>query len=109
MLQSYSQCGQDLYAFEKTNNKKDGYYIEIGAFPASAPLPLQEKSLHSGEPHNTNFGYAYAKRMLEVGTRALREQYKVNASCIIPCNLYGENDNYNLDSGHVIPSLIHKC
>jgi GDP-L-fucose synthase len=47
--------------------------------------------------------------MLEVGSRALRQQYKINSSCVIPCNLYGQDDNYNLQSGHVIPSLIHKC
>ena len=47
--------------------------------------------------------------MLEVGARALRQQYGKKIRCIIPCNLYGQNDNYSLDSGHVIPSLIHKC
>jgi GDP-L-fucose synthase len=47
--------------------------------------------------------------MLEVGARSLREQYKVNAKCIIPCNLYGANDNYDMENGHVLPSLIHRC
>jgi GDP-L-fucose synthase len=60
--------------------------------------------LHEGEPHETNYGYAYSKRILEVGSRCLK-----NSICLIPCNLYGLNDNYNIESGHVIPSLIHKC
>lgn len=89
--------------------KKSIFIVSTCAFPASASLPLKEEYLHLGEPHHTNFGYAYAKRMLEVGSRSLRQQYGLSSSCIIPCNLYGENDNYDIVNGHVIPSLIHKC
>jgi GDP-L-fucose synthase len=78
-------------------------------FPQDVKYPVHEGLLHEGEPHFTNYGYAYAKRMLEVGARALRKQNGIQARCIIPCNVYGTNDNYNLDSGHVIPSLILKC
>jgi GDP-L-fucose synthase len=85
------------------------YIISTCAFPVSSDLPLKETYLHNGEPHETNFGYAYSKRMLDVGSRALKKQYNLNSTCLIPCNLYGENDNYNLLNGHVIPSLIHKC
>lgn len=98
-----------MNACKEFSFKKAIFIVSTCAFPASAPLPLKEEYLHNGEPHHTNFGYAYAKRMLEVGSRALRQQYKINSSCIIPCNLYGQEDNYNLQSGHVIPSLIHKC
>jgi GDP-L-fucose synthase len=70
--------------------------------------PLTEDQLHSGPPHHSNFGYAYAKRMLDVQTRAFRKQYGSNFITVIPNNLYGKNDNYNLDSGHVIPSLVRK-
>lgn len=89
--------------------KRSIFIVSTCAFPVNAALPLSESSLHFGEPHHTNFGYAYAKRMLEVGSRALKQQYGVDSSCVIPCNLYGENDSYNLSNGHVIPSLIHKC
>lgn len=89
--------------------QKSIYIISTCAFPADSPLPLKEEYLHTGEPHYTNYGYAYSKRMLEVGARSLRQQYGLNSFCLIPCNLYGENDNYNLKNGHVIPSLIHKC
>ena len=62
-----------------------------------------------GPPHFSNDAYAYAKRMLEIHCRAYREQFNRDFICIIPTNIYGEHDNYSLDNGHVIPSLIHKC
>lgn len=70
--------------------------------------PLTEDQLHNGPPHHSNFGYAYAKRMLDVQSRAYRQQYNCNFITVIPNNLYGLNDNFDLDSGHVIPSLIKK-
>ena len=70
--------------------------------------PLTEEQLHMGPPHHSNFGYAYAKRMLEVQSRAYRQQFGCNFISVIPNNLYGPNDNYDLSSGHVIPALIRK-
>jgi GDP-L-fucose synthase len=70
--------------------------------------PLTEDQLHMGPPHTSNFGYAYAKRMLEVQSRAYRQQHGCNFISVIPNNLYGINDNYDLNSGHVIPALIRK-
>jgi GDP-L-fucose synthase len=70
--------------------------------------PLTEDQLHMGPPHLSNFGYAYAKRMLEVQSRAYRQQYGCKFISVIPNNLYGINDNYDLDCGHVIPALIRK-
>jgi GDP-L-fucose synthase len=70
--------------------------------------PLTEGQLHMGPPHHSNFGYAYAKRMLEVQSRAYRQQFGCNFISVIPNNLYGLNDNYHLESGHVIPALIRK-
>ncbi len=70
--------------------------------------PLTEDQLHMGPPHPSNFGYAYAKRMLEVQSRAYRQQFGCNFISVIPNKLYGVNDNYDLNSGHVIPSLIRK-
>lgn len=77
-------------------------------YPDGAPLPLKETDLHRGEPHSSNFGYAYAKRMLEVQSRAYRQQYGCDYICIIPNNLYGPDDNFDLESGHVIPAMIRK-
>lgn len=70
--------------------------------------PLTEDQLHAGPPHSSNFGYAYSKRMLDVQTRAYRQQYNCNFITIIPNNLYGPKDNYSLEDGHVVPSLIRK-
>ena len=70
--------------------------------------PLTEDQLHQGPPHESNFGYAYAKRMLDIQSRAYRQQYGCNFITAIPNNLYGCNDNFDLNSGHVIPSLIRK-
>ena len=70
--------------------------------------PLTEEQLHMGPPHESNFGYAYAKRMLEVQTRAYRKQYGVNYITVIPNNLFGEHDNFHLEDSHVIPALMRK-
>jgi GDP-L-fucose synthase len=85
------------------------FLLSTCIFPEFAEYPLTEEQIHNGEPHSTNYGYAYAKRMLEVGARSLREQYNINAKCIIPCNMYGIGDNYDMENGHVLPSLIHRC
>jgi GDP-L-fucose synthase len=70
--------------------------------------PLTEEQLHKGPPHPSNFGYAYAKRMLEVQSRAYRQQFGCNFISVVPNNLYGPNDNYDLEAGHVVPALIRK-
>lgn len=85
------------------------FVLSTCVFPTQVQYPLTEDSLHLGEPHHTNFGYAYAKRMLEVGARCLRKDRSMQVRCVIPCNVFGKNDNYNCMHGHVIPSLIHKC
>jgi len=70
--------------------------------------PLTEEQLHLGPPHHSNFGYAYAKRMVDVMSRAYRQQYGCNFITAIPNNLYGENDNFDLENSHVLPALIRK-
>lgn len=78
-------------------------------FPDKTTYPINETMLHNGPPHFSNDAYAYSKRMLEVHSKAYQEQYGNNFVCVIPTNIYGENDNYSLEEGHVIPALIHKC
>lgn len=78
-------------------------------FPDKVQYPINEDMLHLGEPHNSNYPYAYAKRLLEIQSRVYREQYNNNFICLIPTNIYGPNDNYHLENSHVIPGLIHKC
>jgi GDP-L-fucose synthase len=71
--------------------------------------PIKEEMLHDGPPHDSNYTYAYAKRLLEIHCRAYKEQYGDNFICITPTNIYGPYDNFDLENGHVLPSLIHKC
>lgn len=78
-------------------------------FPDKTTYPINEEMLHDGPPHNSNDAYAYAKRMLEIHCNSYRDNYGCNYVCVIPTNIYGPNDNYSLEDGHVIPSLIHKC
>lgn len=78
-------------------------------FPDKVSNFIDETMIHDGKPHSSNYGYAYAKRMLDIQSLSYREQYDKNFICVIPTNVYGPNDNYSLDDGHVIPSLIHQC
>ena len=84
-------------------------FLSTCVFPDDVEYPLTEKKIHLGEPHNSNYPYAYAKRMLDVQSRAYKEQYGLNYVCVIPTNIYGPNDNFDIQNGHVLPSLIHKC
>ncbi len=78
-------------------------------FPDKTDYPINENMLFNGPPHDSNYGYAYAKRMMEIQCRSYREQYNRNYNCFIPTNIYGPHDNFNLQDAHVIPALIHKC
>ena len=78
-------------------------------FPNEISYPIDETMLHNGAPHHSNDAYAYAKRMIEIHCRAYRENYGDNFICVTPTNIYGPNDNFDLENGHVLPSLIHKC
>jgi GDP-L-fucose synthase len=84
-------------------------FLSTCIFPNNIDYPLTESKIHLGPPHSSNDAYAYAKRMTDIQIRAYKEQYDLNYKSVIPTNIYGPNDNYNLENGHVIPSLIHKC
>lgn len=93
----------------KHDIKKLVAFLSTCIFPDNVEYPLTESKIHLGSPHFSNDAYAYAKRMAEVQIRAYREQYGLNYTSVIPTNIYGTNDNFNIENGHVIPSLIHKC
>jgi len=78
-------------------------------FPDKIEYPLTEDKVHQGPPHPSNEGYAYAKRMLEVQSRLYHEQYGCNFVTVIPTNIFGPHDNFNIEDGHVLPGLMHKC
>ena len=78
-------------------------------FPDKTTYPIDETMVHDGPPHDSNCGYAYSKRMIDVMNKCYAEEYGCNFTSIIPTNVYGPHDNYCIEGGHVIPGLIHKC
>jgi GDP-L-fucose synthase len=88
--------------------KKLVFFSSTCVFPDKCEYPLKPEHIELGPPHSSNYGYAYSKRMGQIQIKAYREQYGLNYFTVIPCNVYGPNDNYDLNNGHVIPSLIHK-
>jgi GDP-L-fucose synthase len=89
-----------------------GKFVSIGticAYPKFTPLPFKEENLWDGYPEETNAPYGLAKKMLLVQAQAYRDQYGFNAIYLLPVNLYGPRDNFDLETSHVIPALIRKC
>lgn len=77
-------------------------------FPNKTTYPIDETMVHNGPPHDSNYGYSYAKRMVDVQNRGYHDQHGRMYTSVIPTNIYGPHDNFNLEDGHVIPGLIHK-
>jgi GDP-L-fucose synthase len=89
-----------------------GKFVAIGtvcAYPKFTPIPFREANLWDGYPEETNAPYGLAKKMLLVQAQAYRQQYGFNAIYLLPVNLYGPHDNFNLETSHVIPALVRKC
>lgn len=87
-------------------------FVAIGticAYPKSTPVPFREEDLWNGYPEETNAPYGLAKKMMLVQSQAYREQYGFRSIYLLPVNLYGPRDNFDLASSHVIPALIRKC
>jgi GDP-L-fucose synthase len=81
----------------------------ICSYPKFTPVPFREDDLWNGYPEETNAPYGLAKKMLLVQAQAYRQQYGFNAIHLLPVNLYGPGDNFDMQSSHVIPALIRKC
>jgi len=89
-----------------------GKFVAIGtvcAYPKFTPVPFKEDDLWIGYPEETNAPYGLAKKMMLVQAQAYRQQYGFNAIFLLPVNLYGPGDNFNLRTSHVIPALIRKA
>jgi GDP-L-fucose synthase len=92
--------------------RKVSKFVAIGtvcAYPKFTPVPFKEENLWEGYPEETNAPYGLAKKMLLVQAQTYREQYGFNAIYLLPVNLYGPRDNFNLQTSHVIPALVRKC
>jgi GDP-L-fucose synthase len=81
----------------------------VCAYPKFTPPPFREETLWDGYPEETNAPYGLAKKMLLVQCQAYREQYGMNSIFLLPVNLFGPRDNFDLNSSHVIPALVRKC
>lgn len=87
-------------------------FVALGtvcAYPKFAPIPFKEEDLWNGYPEETNAPYGLAKKMMLVQAQAYRTQYDFNVIYLLPVNLYGPGDNFDLQTSHVIPALIRKC
>jgi GDP-L-fucose synthase len=80
----------------------------VCAYPKHTPVPFSEDSLWDGYPEETNAPYGLAKKMLLVQAQAYRQQYGMNVIYLLPVNLYGPGDNFDLETSHVIPAMIRK-
>ena len=87
-------------------------FVAIGtvcAYPKFTPVPFKEVNLWDGYPEETNAPYGIAKKMLLVQALAYKQQYDFNAIYLLPVNLYGPRENFDLETSHVIPAIIRKC
>jgi GDP-L-fucose synthase len=87
-------------------------FVQVGtvcAYPKFAPVPFKEDDIWNGYPEETNAPYGIAKKSLLVMLQAYRQQYGFNGIYLLPVNLYGPRDNFDLNTSHVIPALIRKC
>ena len=83
-------------------------FLSTCVFPDDVEYPLNPSKIHLGKQHFSNDAYAYAKIMADVQIQAYREQFALNYFSVVPTNIYGPGDNYDLENGHVVPTLIHK-
>jgi len=100
-----------LNMIEAAREAKTGKFVQAGtvcSYPKFAPIPFREDSLWDGYPEETNAPYGIAKKALLVMAQAYRQQYSMNIIYLLPVNLYGPGDNFDLESSHVIPALIRK-
>ncbi len=97
-----------LEASRKFKVKKVISLLSTCIYPDNVEYPLTEDQIHNGPPHFSNYAYAYAKRMLDVQSRAYRAQHGCNFITAVPNNLFGEEDNFDLENSHLIPAIIRK-
>ena len=98
-----------LEASHKSKVKKVVSCLSPWIFPDKTTYPIDETMVHNGPPQHTNSGYSYAKRMIDVLNKAYNEQHGSVFTSVVPCNIFGPHDNFNLEDGHVIPGLINKA
>jgi GDP-L-fucose synthase len=97
-----------IHASSIWNVKKFVMVGTVCSYPKYCPVPFKESDLWNGYPEETNAPYGISKKALYVMLDSYKKQYNLNSTVLVPCNLYGPNDNFNPSSSHVIPALIKK-
>ena len=107
----YANMAMGLHTIEAARRVGVAKFVQVGtvcAYPKHTPVPFREEHLWDGYPEETNAPYGIAKKALLVMLQAYREQYGMNGIYLLPVNLYGPGDNFDLETSHVIPALIRK-
>jgi GDP-L-fucose synthase len=108
----YANMAMGLHMIEEARRRGIEKFTQVGtvcSYPKFTPVPFSESELWNGYPEETNAPYGVAKKALLVMLQGYREQYGLNGIYLMPVNLYGPGDNFDLASSHVIPALIRKC
>lgn len=108
----YDNATMGLHLIHEAHVRGIAKFLTVGtvcSYPKFAPTPFSEDDLWNGYPEETNAPYGLAKKMLLVQSQSYREQYGFNGVFVIPTNLYGPEDNFDLATSHVIPAIIRKC
>jgi GDP-L-fucose synthase len=108
----YANLAMGLHLIEQSRIAGVKKFVQVGticAYPKEVPVPFSENNLWNGYPEETNAPYGIAKKSLLTMCQAYRQQYGLNAIYLLPVNLYGPLDNFDLETSHVIPAVIRKC
>jgi GDP-L-fucose synthase len=108
----FANMAMGLHLIEGARKRGLKKFVQIGticAYPKFTPVPFKEDDLWNGYPEETNAPYGVAKKALLVMCQGYRQQYGLNAVYVLPVNLFGPRDNFDLHTSHVIPALIRKC
>jgi len=107
----YANMAMGLHVIEQARIRNLKKFVQVGticAYPKFTPVPFKEEDLWNGYPEETNAPYGVAKKALLVMLQSYRQQYGLNGIYLLPVNLYGPGDNFDLQTSHVIPALIRK-
>jgi GDP-L-fucose synthase len=108
----FANMAMGLHLIEEARRRGTEKFVQVGtvcSYPKHTPVPFSEDELWNGYPEETNAPYGIAKKALLVMLQSYRAQYGLHGSYLLPVNLYGPGDNFDLESSHVIPALIRKC
>ncbi|MEM1098502.1 MAG: GDP-L-fucose synthase [Planctomycetota bacterium] len=108
----YANAAMGLHLIDEARKRGVQKFVQTGtvcAYPKFAPVPFNEDDIWNGYPEETNAPYGVAKKALFVMLEAYRAEYGLDSAVVVPVNLYGPHDNFDLETSHVIPALIRKC